>query len=152
MADPNALVSGYTKRGSQIIEKVDLDEAQAAESRPSVKAALTTVGAGSITTAMLLAGILLRSGALGAPAADTLPTAAAYIAAEEDAGAFPVGSSRDFTFINNVATHTMTVTTNTGWTLTGTMTVATATARHFKIIRTAAATCELISLGVATGP
>lgn len=61
---------------------------------------LTTVGAGTITAAMVVGGILSRGGAqAGAAFTDTTATAAAIIAALPDGA--PVGTTFGFTYENN---------------------------------------------------
>ncbi len=63
------------------------------------KTALGTVGAGAITAAMLISGLLMRTGPSGAYA-DTTPTAAVIVAALDNP---QVGDSWDFIHVNGVA-------------------------------------------------
>lgn len=97
--------------------------------------------------------VLALTGALGAGAALTLPTVAAMIAAlPANMQANPVGVSFELRVINVSATQTWTMTTNTGWTLTGTMTVATATFRDFIVTITAGgATPTAVMQNVGSG-
>jgi hypothetical protein len=75
--------------------------------------------------------VLDLTGTLGAGAALTLPTAAALVATLTPSQAV-VGSSIILRVVNHSgAAFAWTVTTNTGWTLTGTMTVAQSTFRDF---------------------
>jgi hypothetical protein len=52
--------------------------------------------------------------------------------------------------INENTTQTITVTTNTGWTLTGTMTIATNTFRDFVVNLTSLSAATLTSVGTGT--
>jgi hypothetical protein len=100
--------------------------------------------ASNLTASSILAGMLVRSGP-GAGFADTLPTVNALIAA---APHLSVGDS--FTFLSqNNSGFTQTVTTNTGWTLTGTMTVATVSTREFLVTITSNKPTRILS-GAAT--
>lgn len=83
------------------------------------------------TAAQLLGGIILRDPAGGARA-DLLPTAANLVAAIPGCA---VGTSFRFTLRNTAdASETITVTTNTGVTLSGTMTVAQNNSKEFLIV------------------
>lgn len=74
------------------------------------------------------------TGTFGAGGALTLPTVAARIAAlPASVQSNPIGICWQLRIINANTTQTLTMTTNTGWTLNGTMTVATATARDFVV-------------------
>jgi hypothetical protein len=64
--------------------------------------------------------------------------------------AAPIGTSWQVRILNQAGTQTWTVTTNTGWTLTGTMTIATATWRDFIIQITAAGAATITSVGAGT--
>ena len=92
-----------------------------------VATALATVGAGAITAAGLVGGQITRSGTQTAAFADTLPLASATITALP--GTTAIGQSWLMEFVNNTIWPS-TITTNTGWTLTGTMTAAQNTLRR----------------------
>ena len=109
----------------------------------AVPAPVTATASATLTVAQLTNGILLGSPGTSA-AAYTLPTCATLDAALGNA---KVGSSFDFTVINvdGSSLGVITVTTNTGWTLVGLMTiVATAgTAQAFRARKTGDATWSL---------
>lgn len=95
----------------------------------------------TLTPGQILGG-LIAGATLSAGRAYTLPLATDFAAA--------VGSNMDigdpFMLLVSALGNTITVTTNTGWTVTGTATVATATQRFFLITRTAAATFSIQGL------
>jgi hypothetical protein len=97
--------------------------------------------------------ILNCTGALGSGQTITLPTVAALVAAIPNAH---VGQSYRLRIINSGAgAFAWTVTTNTGWTLTGTMTVAQNTFREFVVTLTSLAAAVIQSAGqviVASAP
>jgi hypothetical protein len=109
----------------------------------AVPAPVTATASATLTVAQLTNGILLGSPGTSA-AAYTLPTCATLDAALGNA---KVGSSFDFAVINvdGSSSGVITVTTNTGWTLVGLMTiVATAgTAQAFRARKTGDATWSL---------
>jgi hypothetical protein len=87
----------------------------------------------TLTAAEVLGGLVLRDPA-GAGRADLLPTAAALIAAIPGAAA---GASFEFTIRNTAdAAETITVTTNTGLTLSGVMTIAQSNSKRFLAVVT----------------
>lgn len=92
------------------------------------KSALATVGAGTITAAMLLSGLLMRTGPTGAYV-DTTDTAAQILAAM---GKPAVGDSFDFTLVNGVA-FANTFTAGVGVTLAGVTAVAASTIRLYRV-------------------
>ena len=85
-----------------------------------VATALATVGAGAITAAGLVGGQITRSGTQTAAFADTLPLASATITALP--GTTAIGQSWLVEFVNNTIWPS-TITTNTGWTVSGTVIV-----------------------------
>jgi hypothetical protein len=101
------------------------------------------ISGGSILTVLNLTAVL----AAGATA--TLPTVAQLVAAMETAGITPVaGSSYELDMINSsTGDFAWTVTTNTGWTLTGTLTVAQYTLRRFILTFTSLSAATLQSIG-----
>ncbi len=109
----------------------------------AVPAPVTAAGDATLTVAQLTNGIILGSPGTSA-AAYTLPTCALLDAALGNA---KVGSSFDFSVINvnGSSSGVITVTTATGWTLVGLMTVvATAgTAQAFRARKTGDATWTL---------
>lgn len=80
--------------------------------------------------------VLALTGVAGAGVALTLPTVAVLLATLTPQQAV-VGSTVELRIINVATTQTVTVTTATGWTLNGTMTLATGTARDFLVTITA---------------
>lgn len=102
-----------------------------------------TAGAVTFTAAQILGGIILRDPA-GAGRADLLPTATAILAALNDQFGQTkavVGTSFEFTIRNTAdAAETITVTTNTGLTLSGTMTIAQNNSKRFLAVVTGLST------------
>ena len=101
------------------------------------------------TVAQFLGGIILRD-PNGAARADLVPTAAAIIAALFPDPANPpyVGASVRVHIRNTAdAAETITVTTNTGITLSGTMTIAQNNAKDFLVVVTGVSTVTIYSLG-----
>jgi len=90
---------------------------------------------------------LAMAGALSGAANLTLPTVANLVAALPNP---QLGQSYKLRIINKAATQTWTVTTNTGWTLTGTMTIATGTWREFIVSLTSLTTATLQEVGTGT--
>ena len=89
--------------------------------------------------------IVNMTGTLGAGAALTLPTVAQLVAA---APTLVSGATYKLRVMNTGAgAFAWTVTTATGWTLTGTMTVAQNTYRDFLVTMNSASTATLLSLG-----
>ena len=107
----------------------------------------------NLSTADVAGGSVLQvlnlTAALGAGATATLPTVAALVAALAALGIDVVaGSSYELDLINSSAgAFDWTITTNTGWTLTGTMTVAQNTMRKCIITFTSLTAATLQSLG-----
>lgn len=99
--------------------------------------------------------VLNLSGTLGAGAALTLPTVATLISTLTPQQAV-VGSSIALRIVvSQSAAFAWTVTTNTGWTLSGTMTMAANTFRDFLVTLTnvgATPTATIQSIGTGTGP
>ena len=93
----------------------------------------TTAAAVTYTVTQVLGGLILRD-PNGAARADLLPTAAAIVAAIEGV---QLQTSFEFTIRNTAdAAETITVTTNTGLTLSGTMTIAQNNSKRFKAVVT----------------
>jgi hypothetical protein len=110
-----------------------------------------TAAAITMTTTQILGGLLLRDPA-GAGRADLLPTAAAIVAAINGAD---IGTSFEFLIRNTAdAAETITVTTNTGLTLSGTMTIAQNNTKRFLVriasITPGAEAVTVYSLGTFT--
>ena len=104
---------------------------------------------GTLTAANISGGndavYLGFTGTFGAGGAITLPTAAALIAA---LGATQsVGSSYILRILNIATTQILTVTTNTGWTVSGTATIATTTWRDFIVTINSATTATIQNVG-----
>lgn len=103
-----------------------------------------TAGAVTFTAAEILGGLILRD-PNGAGRADLLPTAASIITELDNP---EVGTSFEFTIRNTAnAAETITVTTNTGLTLSGTMTIAQNNSKRFLAVVTGATTVTVYSLG-----
>ena len=103
--------------------------------------AVAVTAAPTPTAAQLLDSKLF----VGTPVADTtftLPTAALVIAALTDEA---VGTSFEFTIVNLASLYQYTVTTNTGWTITGggNMVVFDTTSATFLGVVTSTTTCQL---------
>lgn len=96
---------------------------------------ITTAGAVALTAAQLLGGLITRDPA-GAGRADTVPAAAAIVAAIQNCS---VGTSFEFTIRNTAdAAETITVTQDAGATVTlsGTMTIAQSNSKRFLAVVT----------------
>lgn len=109
------------------------DSQQAGETQQGAPAAVNT--SATLTTANILAGIITSTTA--AAVAATLP-----LATDMDIGfpAFQAGDAFDFSVINIGGTNPITMTTNTGWTVTNTgqMAVAANTSGRFRARKTGA--------------
>lgn len=107
---------------------------------------LSTAGVEAYTAAQLFGGLILRDPA-GAGRADTLPTAASVYAA---ANSVVNGTNLSFEFtIRNTAdaAETITVSTATGLTLSGTMTIAQNNSKRFLWVQTSPTAATVYSLG-----
>ena len=113
------------------------------------KTTVTTIAtAGAVTfSAAEILGLLILRNTNGANRADLVPTVASLF----DALGKPndvTGLSFEFTIRNTSgAAETITVTTNTGWTLSGTMTIAQNNSKRFKVVFTSPTAAVLYSLG-----
>lgn len=107
----------------------------------------TTAAAVTFTAAEIVGGLILRD-PNGAGRADLVPTVASLLA-ELGADIKDIaGLSFEFTIRNTAdAAETITVTTNTGWTLSGTMTIAQNNSKRFKVVFTSPTAATLYSLG-----
>lgn len=105
-----------------------------------------TAGAVTYTVSQILGGLILRDPA-GAGRADLVPTAAALYA-ELGSPVKYAGLSFDFTIRNTAdAAETITLTTNTGMTMSGTMTIAQNNSKTFKVVFATPTTATVYSLG-----
>jgi len=103
-----------------------------------------TAGAVTFTAAEIVGGMILRD-PNGASRADLSPLAADIISAIPFAR---IGDSFEFTIRNTAnAAETITFTTNTGITLSGTMTIAQNNSKTFKVVVTSLTTVTIYSLG-----
>lgn len=94
---------------------------------------------------------LAFTGTAGAGVAATLPTVANLIAAlPASVQSAPTGLSWQLRILNIATTQTITVTTNTGWTVSGTATVATTTWRDYVVTITSATTATIQNVGGST--
>lgn len=92
-----------------------------------------TAAAVTFTVTQVLGGLILRD-PNGAARADLLPTAAALVAAIEG---IQIGTAFYFDIRNTAdAAETITITTNTGLTLSGTMTIAQNNSKRFCVVFT----------------
>lgn len=112
---------------------------------------LSTASAVTFTAAQVIGGIILRD-PNGAGRADLVPTAASVVAGISNP---VVGSAFRFTLRNTAdAAETITVTTNTGATLSGTMTIAQNNSKDFLAVLTnvtsGSEAYTLYSLGTVT--
>jgi hypothetical protein len=107
------------------------------------KTALATVGAGAITAAMLVSGLLMRTGPTGAYA-DTTDTATQILAALDSPA---VGDSWDFFHVNGVA-YICTFTAGAGVTLEGVTANAASKVRMYRITITGIATPAILITGI----
>lgn len=107
----------------------------------------TTAGAVTFSAAEIVGGLILRD-PNGAGRSDLVPTVATLLA-ELGADIKGIeGLSFEFTIRNTAdAAETITVTTNTGWTLSGTMTIAQNNSKRFKVVFTSPTAATLYSLG-----
>ena len=96
------------------------------------KTALATVGAGTLTAAMLISGLIMRTGPTGAYN-ETTPTAAQIVAAMDNP---QIGDSFDFTHVNGVA-YTATLVAGTDVTLAGVTANAASKVRRYRCTVTA---------------
>lgn len=115
---------------------VGVVQSRAQGAPPTTYAADATAAVSDLTSRI----IVTSTGAV----ALTLPLAADLDTALPN---FPVNGSFDFSVISLTGGGTCTVTTNTGWTLVGTMTVVTATATLFRARKTAAGAWTLYRVG-----
>lgn len=112
-----------------------------------VATALSTVGAGTITAAMLNGGVVTRGGAqTSTPFTDTTDTAALIIAGLSNPA---VGRSYEVTY-DNTTNAAATITGGTGVTVSGLTIVPANTWARFLVTYTAAATVTMV--GIAAGP
>ena len=107
------------------------------------KTALATVGAGTLTAAMLLSGLIMRTGPTG-NYADTTPTAAQIVAAMDNP---QIGDSFDFIHVNGVA-YICTFTAGNGITLAGTVNNAASKVRQYRATITNVATPAVLITGI----
>ena len=105
---------------------------------------LATASAVTYTGLQIISGLILRDTA-GAARADLFPTAVEIFAALNHP---TVGASFDIHIRNtSSAANTITMTTNTGLTLSGVMTIAQNNAKSFKVVVTSPTAVTIYSLG-----
>jgi len=104
--------------------------------------AITTAGAGVLTAAGIVAGLIMRTGPTAAYT-DTTDTAVAIIAALNDPA---IGDSWEFTHVNGVA-HICTLAGGVGVTLAGVTDNAASKVRRYHCQMTAAATVTITGIG-----
>lgn len=106
---------------------------------------IATAAAVTFTADQVLGGLILRDP--GANRADLVPTAASVFAAVNSPISYE-GVSFEFTIRNTAdAAETITVTTNTGVTLSGTMTIAQNNTKRFLWVQNSPTTATVYSLG-----
>lgn len=112
-----------------------------------------TAGAVTFTAASVLGGLILRD-PNGAGRSDLLPTATALLATMNDAFGQTkavIGTAFEFTIRNTAdAAETITVTTNNGLTLSGTMTIAQNNSKRFVAVVTALSTPAITVYSLGT--
>jgi hypothetical protein len=109
--------------------------------------ALTTVGAGTITAAAIVAGVTLRSGSTSA-FTDTTDTAANIIAA---AIGVPIGASWTYYYVNNTVA-LATLAAGSGVTLTGAVPVPPNTSATFIVTYTGAGAVSIVLVDMSYFP
>jgi hypothetical protein len=110
---------------------------------PKLTVTTKTSAAGyTISAAELIGGMISDTTSTGAIAA-TLPLVTDVVAAIPS---YVVGTSFYFIY-RNPGTQTVTITTNTGWTIVGTATIATLNAKLFVVRITSATTATIYSIG-----
>lgn len=109
-------------------------------------ATIATASAVTFSASQVIGGLILRDPA-GAGRADLVPTVASLYEALGNPQNV-ANLSFEFTIRNTAdAAETITVTTNTGWTLSGTMTIAQNNSKRFKVVFATPTTATLYSLG-----
>lgn len=114
-----------------------------AEGGEGVPTAITTVGAGTLTAAALMSGLIMRSGPVGAYN-DTTDTATAILALWDSPA---VGSSVDFTIVNGVA-FALTMVAGAGITLAGVTAIAASAVRKYRMHITNVGTPAITITGI----
>lgn len=107
------------------------------------KVAISTVGAGTLTAASIVGGLIMRTGPTGAYT-DTTDTATAILALLKDPA---VGMSWEFTHVNGVA-YACTLAGGTGVTLAGTTANAASKVRRYRATVTDVGTPAVLITGV----
>lgn len=118
-----------------------IGDGNTSEAQLSIQSApVAKTAAATLTAAEVANGLITYTGAV---ANLTLP-----LGTDLDAGISSAknNSSIDFSVINIGGTNTVSVATNTGWTLVGTVTVIANVSGHFRAVRTGAATWSLYRL------
>jgi ABC-type arginine transport system ATPase subunit len=112
----------------------------------TVVSTITTASAVTFTAAQVVGKMILRD-PNGAGRSDLLPTVASLYT-ELGSPINAAGASFDFTIRNTAdAAETITLTTNTGWTLSGTMTIAQNNSKTFRVVFTSPTAATVYSLG-----
>lgn len=110
----------------------------------STVSTVTDASAVTFTAAQVVGGLILRD-PNGAGRADLVPTVASLYT---ELARPEAGQSFEFTIRNTAdAAETITVTTNTGWTLSGTMTIAQNNSKRFLVVFASPTAATLYSLG-----
>lgn len=120
---------------------------QLTQEQTTVNTALTGATT-TLTAAQVVGGVIQQSGSNGA-LAPTLPTAAAIIA--QMGPGVAAGDAFDFSFINT-NNATVTITTNTGLTLQGTMAIPTNKTQQFRGVVTNVASPAVTIIGLLVAP
>lgn len=117
-----------------------------------ITVATGTSVANTLTAAQLVDyGVILRTGTPGGGVADTLATATELIAQMGGIALVPLdGTYSEPLRILNSTGQTITITTSTGLTLTGTMTIADGAYRDFYLTPTSATTLTVLNVGGGT--
>jgi hypothetical protein len=114
-----------------------------AVSGKGAKVAISTAGAGTLTAAAIVSGLIMRTGPTGAYA-DTTDTATAILAAMDDPA---VGTTFDFIHVNGVA-YACTFTAGAGVTIAGTVNNAASKVRMYRLTVTDVGTPAVTITGI----
>ena len=135
----DCLASGYTIANSMGMLPNTSYKTRATVTTASLDLVATELAGGQLTVFRATGGTT--------PATSSVPTAAIMAALLTN---MAIGDSYTFRLVNNDSGTIPAFAASTGWTFTGTMTVATNTFRDFQIIKTAAATFTMQSIGTGT--
>ncbi len=116
--------------------------------RQEANTAISTAGAGTLTAASLVGGVITRTGP-SADFTDTTATAALIIAGMPSAGNPVIGQSWELTYLNTVA-YTCTLAAGTGVTLSGITSIPGLSSARFLVTYTASGAVTILGLGAGS--